>query len=81
MPLAQYKPPASSPGPPLPVHHFHLAAHASGVARVAGGDDSPAFTVAFLEAVSQFVETEYGLVMSRTLRTLQVGLGWGGFTA
>ncbi len=55
------------------MHVLHVAAHGSAVRAVVGGTP-PAFAAAFVEALSQFVEGEYGLGLSCTVRTLQVRL-------
>ncbi|PNW86497.1 hypothetical protein CHLRE_02g088950v5 [Chlamydomonas reinhardtii] len=70
VPLAEYRAAMSRPGQVL-VHHFHVAAHGDAV-RAAAADAPPGARGALLEAVSQFAEAEYRLVLSRSVRTLQV---------
>ncbi|GLC34544.1 hypothetical protein PLESTB_001249800 [Pleodorina starrii] len=70
VPVAEYRPATTRPGP-LPMHQFHVACHVSGV-RLAISGSPPAFRAAFLEAVTQFVEAEYRLQLSRSLLTLHV---------
>ncbi|KAG2446618.1 hypothetical protein HYH02_008193 [Chlamydomonas schloesseri] len=70
VPLAEYRPAMSRPGP-VPVHHFHVAAHGDAV-RAAVADAPAGARGALLEAVTQFAEAEYRLGLSRSVRTLQV---------
>ncbi|KXZ47130.1 hypothetical protein GPECTOR_38g368 [Gonium pectorale] len=70
LPIAEYRPATTRPGP-VPVHHFHVAVHVSAVRMVVSGRPA-AFRAVFLEGVSQYVEAEYRLALSRSVRTLQV---------
>ncbi|GIL72022.1 hypothetical protein Vretifemale_2438 [Volvox reticuliferus] len=70
VPVAEYRAATTRPGP-LPMHNFHVVCHMDAIRMCIAGK-SPVFRVVFLEAVSQFVESEYKLQLSRTTRTLQV---------
>ncbi|GLI64076.1 hypothetical protein VaNZ11_007243 [Volvox africanus] len=70
VPVAEYRKATTRPGP-LPVHNFHVVCNMDAIHMCIAGK-VPVFRVVFLEAVSQFVESEYKLQLSRTIRTLQV---------